>query len=189
MLQKTVVFEVANLGFFSLFLPFLVKLPNAIEGAQSLSLPYVVLFTMILQTFLYPTISFLFGFFEIANYLIPKFLLKHNFLTYTQKQANHLLTPIEIRIVFKYSTAVTFLLFGCTFSIISPICLPIAAIGVLITYFYEKYLLQKRYRIPEYGSPQLNSEFIDTLDLVPILISAVSLGLHALSVLILEIEL
>ena len=86
-MQKIILYKAINLGFFSLFLPFIVKLPDLRQGTESLSLPYVTFISMLTQSFVSPTTNFFLTYFAFYP-RIWEFLIKHEFLTVTQREAN-----------------------------------------------------------------------------------------------------
>ena len=59
LMQKKVLHEAINLGLFSIFVPFLAKLPNLKEGVIAVSLPINMLITILIQAFILPTQQFL----------------------------------------------------------------------------------------------------------------------------------
>ena len=83
-MHKIIIYQSINLGLFSLFMPFLVKLPNIREGVKSLSLPYVVVISALTQAFMGPTTSFIMTYFGFYP-RIWKFLQRHNFLHLNQR--------------------------------------------------------------------------------------------------------
>lgn len=86
-MQKIVLYKSINLGFFSLFLPFIVKLPNLEDGVESLSLPYVTFISSITQSFISPTISFFLTYFGVYP-KIWKFIMRKGFLLMNQTEVN-----------------------------------------------------------------------------------------------------
>lgn len=85
-----------------------------------------------------------------------------------------------------YTSLVMVVWFSFLFAIVSPICLPISVLGLILYYVYEKIMLNRRYVIPEYGGSRLNSEFVDLLDATPLLISLFNIFLHYVAADILE---
>ena len=47
--------------------------------------------------------------------------------------------------------------FSFLYAIVSPVCLPISAVGLILYYIYEKIFLNRKYVIPGYGGSRLNS--------------------------------
>lgn len=63
-------------------------------------------------------------------------------------------------------------LLSLIYSMISPICLIIATIGLFLNYWIEKYFFSCIYVRPSYGGYDLNSELIDLLDVTPLIVGA-----------------
>ena len=132
-MQKIVLYQSINLGFFSLFLPFIVKLPDIRSGVQSLSLPYVIFMSSLTQSFVSPTTSFIFRYFGLYP-RIWKFLIRHNFLTMTQTEANSMFEGPHIEFSSNYITLIKTVWFSFLFAVISPISLPINFLGLIYSY-------------------------------------------------------
>lgn len=71
--------------------------------------------------------------------------------------------------------------FGFLYGIVSPICVVIGLIGLVLYYFYQRSLFNSKYSIPIYGGSRLNSTLIDLLDYTPFLVGLFNLFLYQTS--------
>ena len=71
--------------------------------------------------------------------------------------------------------------FGFLYGIVSPICVAIGLIGLVLYYFYQRYLFNSKYSIPVYGGSRLNSTLIDLFDFTPFLVGLFNLFLYQTS--------
>lgn len=87
-LTITVVNQSINLGFFSIFAPILAKLPSFIQldSSNSSNFPLMMFTTIIIQSFISTTVSFLIDFLEIMP-KVYKFLDDRKLMVNTQTEA------------------------------------------------------------------------------------------------------
>ena len=98
----------------------------------------------------------------------------------TQKEANGEFKSPYIKFYEGYSIKVQLMWFGFAFSTVSPVCLPISGVGILLSYFLQKAEYAKIYSIPGYGASRIQQEFVDLLDATPLLVSLMNLFVHEL---------
>ena len=60
--------------------------------------------------------------------------------------------------------------FGFIYGVVSPICIIVSTLGILLYYLFQKILCNNRYSIPSYGNQKINYSFINLLDFTPFLI-------------------
>ena len=82
-MQKNVMHQAINLGLFSIFVPFIAKLPNLKEGVNAVNLPLNMLITILIQAFGLPTQQFLALFLGIKQTIFRK-LAKRKIIIQTQ---------------------------------------------------------------------------------------------------------
>ena len=177
LMQKEVMHETINLGLFAIFVPFFVRLPRIDEGAKAVGLPLNMLVTILIQAFGLPTAQFLSLFFNL-KYRILRKLTKNGIITMTQTEANENFMAPRIEFVEAYTIKIQLIWFGFAFATVIPISLPIAMLGIMLSYWLQRLLYCKCYSIPEYGGPRINSEFIDLLDGTPLLVAVLNLAQH-----------
>lgn len=78
----------------------------------------------------------------------------------------------------RYAFNVKMVWFGFLYGVVSPICILVAAMGMVISYFGERLLFNSKYSIPFYGRSRINYEMIDLLDWTPFLIGLFNLFLY-----------
>lgn len=71
--------------------------------------------------------------------------------------------------------------FGFLYAVVSPICLFIALIGLILYYTYQRALFNSKYSIPAYIGPRLNSTLVNLLDLTPFLVGLFNFFLYTTS--------
>lgn len=80
-----------------------------------------------------------------------------------------------------YAHQIKIVWFGFLYGVVSPICVFIALIGLILYYNYQRALFNSRYSIPPCIGPRINSTFIDLLDLAPFLVGLFNLFLYSTS--------
>lgn len=182
-LSVTVINESFNLGFFSIFAPILAKLPSFIklDTSQSSSFPVIMFTTIIIQSFIGTTISFLLSYFEVVRRVL-EYLDRQKIIINTQTEAYSKFKSLEVPFVFSYSHNVKIFWFSFLYGIVTPMCIPIGFAGMVIYYYYQKILFNSKYSIPVYGGSRLNSTMIDLLDFSPFLIGIFNLFLYQTSI-------
>lgn len=71
--------------------------------------------------------------------------------------------------------------FGFLYGVVSPICVAISLVGLILYYLYQRSLFNSKYSIPIYGGSRLNSTLIDLVDFTPFLIGLFNLFLYQTS--------
>lgn len=77
-----------------------------------------------------------------------------------------------------YAFVVKLVWFGSIYGVLTPISIPIATIGLILYYFFERILYNRTYSIPIYTGPRINYEMIDMLEWTPFLIGLFNLFLY-----------
>lgn len=172
-LVSTVINQTISLGFFSIFSPIIAKLPilSELSESDSSAFPLVMMTTMITQAFVTIIISFVFDMSEVKRELM-RFLNEKGLIFKTQTQACRDYSGPEVPIVSGYAHLIKIVWFGFIYAVVSPICLPIAALALLIFYTTERILFHYRYSISTYGGPKLNQSFLSMFELTPLIIGA-----------------
>lgn len=99
----------------------------------------------------------------------------------TQTEAFEAFKGLEIPFTKGYAFAIKLFWFGFIYGVVTPISIPIAAIGLIMFHIFEKILYNKVYSIPVYTGPRINYEMVDMLDWTPFLIGAFNLFLYQTS--------
>lgn len=68
--------------------------------------------------------------------------------------------------------------FGFLYGVVSPICIAISLVGLILYYLYQRSLFNSKYSIPIYGGPRLNSTMVDLIDFTPFLVGLFNLFLY-----------
>jgi hypothetical protein len=168
-----VFYQSLNLGFLSVFAPFIAQLPSISKQAMMLnstSFPLVMFVVIIGQAIAGNLLRFLLRFFLIKQ----KFCLKLYQFKLFFKNPLRALDAIKGRRV-PFSSSFAFMTkiywFGFFYAVISPICLLISTLGMFMFYQFQRILLNYRFSIPTYGGVKINYSFLNLLDWTPFWIS------------------
>lgn len=132
------------------------------------------------------TVSFLEEYFEITL-KIKEWIFKKNIIKKTQVEAHEELKS-QIDFSSKCADLTQLFWFSIIFGIISPICIFVACVGLLLWIIYDRILFLKRYSIPQYTSTIVLFTFIEKLELIVFFIGLLNMCTHLFTVYIEEIE-
>ena len=76
-----------NLGIFTILIPFLIKIPNFVQGLKSADLPTVMVTMIAFKTIVSVNLNFLYEFYEIKSKFYY-YLNKLGYIKLTQYEAN-----------------------------------------------------------------------------------------------------
>lgn len=78
-------------------------------------------------------------------------------------------SPVPFTDMYAYMVIIVWCSF--IYAIVSPVCVLIGGLGMLLSYLYERILFNSRYSIPAYNNSRINAVFIDLLDATPLLVA------------------
>lgn len=89
----------------------------------------------------------------------------------TQKEANYWFEGSPIDLSFKYSVIIKNVWLSCLYTSLIPTAMYILLVGLVLTYFSEKYLVLRRYNRPERLNQSLHNISIEYIEFAPLLLS------------------
>jgi hypothetical protein len=111
--------------------------------------------TIIIQAIFINVLDFFIHFFEIKQKLF-KWLDNKKISPKTQSQALRKFVGFPVPFVKCYAWNVKIIWFGFLYAVITPISVFIAFVGMTMSYYFERYLFNRKYSIPFYGGPRIN---------------------------------
>ena len=99
----------------------------------------------------------------------------------TQTEAYKTFKNIEVPFVQSYAHNVKIFWFSFIYGVVSPMCVVIGLVGMVMHYIYQKMLFNSKYSIPVYGGSRINSTMIDLIDFCPFLLGIFNLFLYQTS--------
>lgn len=79
---------------------------------------------------------------------VYKFLVEFKLIIATQTEANLAFQGSQLDFVNHFVYILRTVWFSLVFSVVSPICLFIGTLGLILSYSIEKYLISQKYSIP-----------------------------------------
>lgn len=114
-----------------------------------------MLTTIIIQAIVATIMHFIIYHYEIKQ-KIRKFLHDRSCKKMTQTEASNKLKGAEVSFAKRYAFNVKMVWFGFLYGAVSPICIFVAFIGMLLSYFSERALFNSTYSIPFYSRSRIN---------------------------------
>lgn len=125
--------------------------------------------TIIIQAIVTNILDFVVHYFEIKQKIFI-WLDNKKIAVKTHSEALKKFIGVHVPFVKCYAFNVKMVWFGFLYGVVSPICVFIAFIGMVMTYFFERALFNSKYSIPFYSGPRINYEMIGLLDWTPLII-------------------
>lgn len=128
-----------------------------------------MLTTIIIQAIVTNILDFIVNYFDIKQKIFI-WLDNKKMAMKTHTQANLKFIPVQVPFVKCYAFHVKIVWFGFLYAVVTPISVFIAFVGMLMTYFLERFLFNSKYSIPIYSGPRINHEMIGLLDWTPFIV-------------------